>query len=337
MKSKIVGRLGRIMVGQQTSDADRSSLQEISLDAEGNTFELRQKSCPTCNISDQRVLGYRGGRWHRYGLGLATRIVQCKQCRLIFPNPFPYPRNPQTLYGDPAKYFESHDAHTSECSRTTGCRKLIRQIAQLAKKTPLSILDVGSGRGELLKAARLEGMCDVVGLEFAQAMIDYVQSRYGITLVPQTIEQYAASTTRTFDAIVLNAVLEHVCDPDSMIRACAKLARPGSVLYIDVPNEPNLLTVVGNTLNRIRGHRAVFNLSPTWIPYHVFGFNPHALRILLKKYGFEIMHIRTFATPAVPSRPDLGDRLKAFIGTQLNRLANVTGTASNMYVWARRI
>src|SRR3989338_6327808 len=84
--------------------------QEILVDSEGNVFELREVSCPTCGPSVQRLVGYRGGKWHRYGLGVATRIVRCHRCRLLFPNPFPYPRAPQQLYGDPSKYFESHDA-----------------------------------------------------------------------------------------------------------------------------------------------------------------------------------------------------------------------------------
>ena len=312
--------------------------QKIEVDSKGNAFEFRSKRCPTCEQSDQRVIGYRGGRWHRYGLGVATRIVQCKRCQLIFPDPFPYPLDPQALYGDPSKYFEPRDAHTDERHIVDGYRRLIRDIMRWVGKNPISILDVGSGRGELLRAARLEGIDDVVGLEFAQAMIDYVQSRYSIDLVPQTIEQYASTNARTFDAIVLNAVLEHVYDPNLMIRACAKLTYPGSVLYIDTPNEPNLLTVMGNALNRMRGNLGVFNLSPTWIPYHVFGFNPHALRTLLKKYRFEIMGIRIFAIPTIPSSgSDSGDRFKTFVGTQINRLANVIGRASNMYVWARRI
>lgn len=305
---------------------------EILVSSDGYAFELREKSCPTCRVSRYQVLGYRGGKLHRYGLGVTTRIVRCQTCGLIFPNPFPYPVAAQELYGDPEKYFEDKD----EERRMSGHRRLVRQLARLTGTSHPSILDVGSGRGELLRAAQLEGMHDVVGLEFSHAMIAYVKERYGIAIVPQTIEEYAAENTRSFDAIVLGGVLEHVYDPSSMIAACAKLARRGTVLYIDTCNEPNLLTMVGNLFNRMRRSPAVFNLSPTWVPYHVFGFNPPSLKRLLEHYGFTITHLRLYTLPTIPSRPMMSDRVKAFVGSQVLRLANTIGLAGNMYVWARR-
>ena len=307
--------------------------EQLVADAGGHTFALRPKVCPTCGPSAQRVLGSRGGAAHRYRLGVRTRIVQCCRCRLIFPNPFPYPTHPQQLYGDPHKYFAQQD----ETHRIREGRRLIRQIVARTGTAHPSMLDVGCGRGALLHAARLEGLPDVVGLEFSQAMVTYVGDTYGIAVVPQTIEEYAGSHPRTFDAIVLNAVLEHVYEPDAMMAACAQLTRPGSVVYIDTPNEPNLLTIVGNALNGLRGAPGVFNLSPTWMPYHVFGFNPCALQVLLNKHGFAMESLRVHAVPAVPSRPGLQDRVRAYAATQINRLANMTGTAGNMYVWARRI
>ena len=61
------------------------------------TFELRARPCPTCGTPARRVLGQRGGKHHRYGLGLETTIVQCQQCSLVFPSPFPYATRPATM------------------------------------------------------------------------------------------------------------------------------------------------------------------------------------------------------------------------------------------------
>jgi len=203
------------------------------------------------------------------------------------------------------------------------------------KRTP-SILDVGSGRGELLQAARLEGLHDVVGLEFNQAMINYVREQYNISVVPKTIEEFAQTSNRVFDIVFLNAILEHVYDPNSMMSACSKLTATGGVVFLDVPNEPNLVTFVGNACNRILGRRACFNLSPTWPPYHVFGFNPRVIRILCGKHGFEVIRIQIRGNPTIPFKANFADRLKAFVAVEIGRLANATGTASNMYVWARK-
>jgi len=298
----------------------------------GDRFALRPVDCPTCGEQPKRHLGRRGGPSQRYGLGVETRIVQCERCSLVFPDPFPFPLDAARLYADPEKYFAAHD----EAAKVQAYRGLIREIAERAGKPRPSILDVGSGRAELLQAARLEGSTDVVGLEFAPDMIEYARSRHGLVVLPRTIEEYAREAEHPFDSIVLNAVLEHVYNPDSMIASCAGLTRPGSVVYIDVPREPNLMTMVGNAWNRFRGSDAVYNLQPTWPPYHVFGFNERALERLLSKHGFEITSLRVHSAPKVPARDGWRDRLQAFAATQVNRAANWTGTASNMFVWARR-
>ncbi len=71
----------------------------------GDSFSVRFRDCPICNVDDVSLVGYRGGTFHRYRLGIESRIVRCRNCGLIYPNPFPYPLNSKHLYGDPEKYF----------------------------------------------------------------------------------------------------------------------------------------------------------------------------------------------------------------------------------------
>jgi len=275
----------------------------------------------------------RGGPYQRYEQGIATRIVQCRSCSLIFPNPFPYPVAVAELYGDPSKYF----ANQYETTKLVSQRRLVGDLVKRSGVRMPSLIDVGSGRGELVRAAREEGLTDVVGLEVSPAMIESARGMNGVTIILQTIEEYSASAERTFDIVVLNAVLEHVQDPSSMVQGVAELTRRGSLVYIDVPNEPNLLTIVGNGLNRIRGSDGVINLAPTWSPFHVFGFNERALGTLLTKHGFAVEDVVIWAAPTVPSSGKLRDRVRSMVATQINRIANTMRMASNMYVWARRV
>lgn len=303
----------------------------IERDAKGNAFELRPIDCPVCGPGPQEVLGRRGGARHRYGEGIETRIVRCSSCTLLFPNPFPFPLSPRELYGDPTKYFEAHDL----TQKIDAYRRVVRQLVARAGKPNPSILDVGSGRGDFLHAASLEGLTDLLGLEFSPAMVEFARERFGITLIERSIEEHAEVAGRTWDAVVLNAVLEHVYDPGAMIASVARLVAPGGVLYIDIPQEPHLLGMLGSALNRLRGSDVVYHLSPTWPPFHVFGFSRRALTVLLERHGFTVEHVRVRASARVRSKPELKDRVKALVATQINRIANVTGTASNMYVWAR--
>jgi SAM-dependent methyltransferase len=302
-------------------------------DSRGHRFRLEPIACPICKERDFRSLGMRGGPYQRNGLGVPVEIVQCKDCALLWPEPFPYPLDPSGLYGDPSKYFAHEDESVKlKAARDTIIRPALRHLG----KADPSLLDVGSGRGELLRAARAEGLDDVTGLELAQGMIDDVRERFGIRLVGKTIEEFAADCTRTFDLVTFSAVLEHVYDPDAAIAATRKLTHPGSMLYLDVPHEPNLLTKVVGIANRLRRSPGVINLSPTFEPYHVFGFNEHALRKLLEKHAFDIVETRICSEMDMPFPKNLrGRALKAGVRA-FAHVANWTGTAINMYVWARR-
>jgi 2-polyprenyl-3-methyl-5-hydroxy-6-metoxy-1,4-benzoquinol methylase len=303
----------------------------IATDKDGHQFRLAAIQCPICLLSDERVLGLRGGRHQRWNLGVETRIVQCKRCSLVYPNPFPYPLAPQALYGDPAKYFEGHDLEVT----VRGYEQLARQLARRIAKPQPRILDIGAGRGDFVHAATRLGLA-TEGLEFSQAMIAFAKARFSVTLRDESAEDLAQRRPATYDGVMLNAVLEHVYDPGALMRAVSTLLKPGGVLYIDVPNEPNLLTFMGNAFERACGREAVYNLQPTWAPFHVFGFNPIALRHLCEQNHIRIERMRAQANPAVRANASLKDRLKAFVARQVQHAANLTHTASNLFVWARK-
>ena len=305
----------------------------VATDTSGNRFELRTIACPICGQSPSRLIGQRGGDRHRYKLGITTPIVRCDGCGLLFPDPFPFSLDPQRLYGDPEKYFATHNA----AAKVAGFRHILAEmIADNGLERP-SVLDVGSGRGEALHAAQLLGITDVIGLELSKAMLDETERRYGVEIRLETIEQHALAADRTYDIFVLSAVLEHVYDPDAMIGAVASLSHPGSVVYIDVPQEPNLLTMIGNIPGRLLRTHTVYNLAPTFPPYHVFGFNPRSLTILLEKHGFQPYRWLKRAQLRIPSQGGMKDRALAFGAMQIHRLGNLTGLSTNMDVWARKV
>ena len=195
---------------------------DVVADQYGNKFEMREISCPTCSPEcGQQFVGIRGGETHRRREGVECRIVRCKECGLYFPNPFPFPVNAQRLYSDPDKYFVSHDID----KKIATFRKLIRGFVASMGTNNISMLDVGSGRGELLAAAKKEGVRRTVGIELSSSMIDCAREKFDLEVIDEVIEDFAAHATDKFDVIVLNAVLEHVYNPDSMIAACAKLLK----------------------------------------------------------------------------------------------------------------
>jgi 2-polyprenyl-3-methyl-5-hydroxy-6-metoxy-1,4-benzoquinol methylase len=254
-------------------------------------------------------------------------IVQCKRCGLLFANPFPIPEDPQDIYGDPDKYL----AGQPEAEKVANQRKTIQDLKRRLGATEIRLLDIGSGRGELLAAAEREKVI-AVGLEFSQAMIEAAASR-GYSVLRQSAEDHAAED-HVYDAVVLASVIEHVHDPDSLVAAISKLLRPGGIAYVECPNEPNLLTTAWAAVSRLRRSRAVLNLSPSFTPFHVYGFNPQAISTLFAKHGCHVVEVRIWAYPRISSTKGVTDWCKAVVGSSILWVANRLGRASNMEVWA---
>jgi 2-polyprenyl-3-methyl-5-hydroxy-6-metoxy-1,4-benzoquinol methylase len=301
-------------------------------DHDGNEYELRAVGCPICGRDDARLLGLRGGKHQRYGLGFESRIYRCRGCGLIYPNPLPIPKDPSSLYSDPEEYFRQHDPERKQ----EGAEWMVREIIDRTGSDRPAILDIGSGRGEILWAAGRLG-CPAVGLELSEPMIEYARDHLGVSVRPVTVEKLAAEQPAdSFDGVVAGAVLEHVYDPDSFIRAVARLLRPGGVLFLDTPREPNLMTWVATTAERIRGRPTVYYLAPSFEPFHLYGFNPRAVRALLAKHGFSIEELHVRAKPLIQARSgDRRDAVRALIGRQLVRIGNLTRSATNLDLWAR--
>jgi 2-polyprenyl-6-hydroxyphenyl methylase/3-demethylubiquinone-9 3-methyltransferase len=211
----------------------------------------------------------------------------------------------------------------------------VSEAQRRARRESPRILDVGSGRGEILVAARDAGF-DAVGLELSAPFIEDARRQYGVEARLATVEELAQSEpAASFDVVFANAVIEHVYDPDSFMRSVALVLRPGGVLCADLPREPNILTATATALARLRGRRINYYLAPTWEPFHLYGFNPAAIRALLRKHGLEIEELHVRSRPMIPSDGTLGDRVRALGGSLLVRAGNRIGYSTNMDLWAR--
>ena len=302
------------------------------MNLEKNFTFIFKDFCPSCHAKKFKILGMRGGKFQRDGLGEETKIVQCNDCSLIFPNPFPIPDSLESLYGDPDEYFSGKGEWLA---RSKSYEVIVKNFVDLIDKSEnIEILDVGAGRGELNKAALSFPEVICTGLEVSEGSIAFAKE-HGIVLEKKLLTELI-NEGKTYDGICLNAVLEHVHEPGIFMSEVSSLLRPGGVLYIDVPREPNLLTILGNFSSKLVGSKAVYNLQPTWEPYHVFGFNPKSLKRLLDKNDIEISSIRIYGAPSIPRGKGLKDMIKVFIGINIQRFANKISLGSNMFIWAKR-
>lgn len=114
------------------------------------------------------------------------------------------------------------------------------------------IIDVGCGGGILSESMAKRGAI-VTGLDMADeslnvARLHALETGSDITYVQATAEEYAASHQAQFDIVTCMEMLEHVPDPQSVIQACADLAKPGATLFFSTLNKSAkawLLAIVG--------------------------------------------------------------------------------------------
>jgi len=295
-------------------------------------YVWKAQNCPTCEIAPTKFVGKRGGPSHRENLGVETDIWRCGTCGLIFPNPMPFPVGGlrQHYEVDADDYFQAHDKE----GKLAAAVHLITQAEGLLGRLG-KLLDVGVGRGELVIAAKERGW-DVEGVEPSETFADYAEKHTGIKIWRQPVEDLDLPNDE-FDLVVLSAVLEHLYDPDQVIKNLSGALKRGGLLYLDVPNEKGLYFFVGNAYQRLRGRKWCVNLAPTFSPFHVFGFSPGSLKILLRKYGLEPKILNVYGgTSLVPSLGGFMGSLESYASKLVTLISKFGNLGTYVETWAAR-
>ncbi len=148
---------------------------------------------------------------------------------------------PQPKAEELSKYYESQDY----ISHTDQKKDLFSKTYQLVKKWSLqkknklifiqnkgigSLLDVGAGTGDFLKAAKEKGW-NVYGME-PNINAANLASEKGISLKPSLIDFEG----QQFDVVTLWHVLEHITNLEETVLQLSNLVKPNGTLIIAVPN-----------------------------------------------------------------------------------------------------
>ena len=107
----------------------------------------------------------------------------------------------------------------------------------LAGKT---VLDVGCGGGILAESIAKKG-AKVTGIDLSEKALkvaDLHSLESGVAVRYELIaaEELASREAGHYDVVTCMEMLEHVPDPASVVRACAKLCKPGGILFFSTLN-----------------------------------------------------------------------------------------------------
>ncbi|AIR00609.1 bifunctional 2-polyprenyl-6-hydroxyphenol methylase/3-demethylubiquinol 3-O-methyltransferase UbiG [Pluralibacter gergoviae] len=102
------------------------------------------------------------------------------------------------------------------------------------------VLDVGCGGGILAESMAREG-ARVTGLDMGAeplqvARLHALESGIQVDYVQETVEDHADQHAGEYDVVTCMEMLEHVPDPASVVRACARLVKPGGHVFFSTIN-----------------------------------------------------------------------------------------------------
>lgn len=145
------------------------------------------------------------------------------------------------------------------------------QVIELLPPPPLEILDVGCGDGKIANLLVKRGD-SVTGIDISEKAIAFAKFLVpeATFLVANVIQENNGLTTQNFDAVILNAVLEHIHpgDRDQMLKQVHDLLRNTGVFILSVPTPAIPAS-----------------------PYHYNHFEMTEIQFLLESNNFMIDHI----------------------------------------------
>ncbi len=167
------------------------------------------------------------------------------------------------------------------------------------------ILDAGCGRGFYLNFFQHACRARTIGVELELSYIKIahfaLHNASGVELVNANL-YHLPFPDATFDKAVLSEVLEHVDDDSSVLRAIARVLKPGRLIAITVPNAnyPFWWDPINRTLESVfHTHIQRGAFAGIWAN-HVRLYTPDMLRSAVKAAALEVVDERSFTHHSFP-------------------------------------
>lgn len=154
------------------------------------------------------------------------------------------------------------------------------QVLGLHARERGRVLDIGCGNGVFLARLRALGW-ETVGHEMDPIAAHFARQNFGLDVREGPLAE-AGFKPETFDIVTLSHVIEHVHDPEGLVRQCRALLKPGGKLIILTPNSDGLCH---------RYFRESWRgLEP---PRHIHCFNPRTLRTCVERSDLRVERLET--------------------------------------------
>ena len=156
----------------------------------------------------------------------------------------------------------------------------------------IKVLDVGCGGGILTDAMARKG-AQALGIDLATKSLKVAQLHALEAQTPNVqyrevaVEALAAEQPESFDVVTCMEMLEHVPDPSSIVRACARLVKPGGHVFFSTLNRN-----AKSFLFAIVGAEYVLKLLPRGTHEYAKFIRPSELARDCREAGLDWQHTR---------------------------------------------
>jgi 2-polyprenyl-3-methyl-5-hydroxy-6-metoxy-1,4-benzoquinol methylase len=170
------------------------------------------------------------------------------------------------------------------------CHHFYLSLAERFIEKPGQLLDIGTGTGYLLRAAKERGWIPM-GYDVDPETVLKVSEKSGIKIFTGDFTKYDGEGT-LFDMVTMHHALEHVKSPSAYLQVIHKILRPGGLLFIVVPNIRSISSLVKLGLEKAGLRRKKVG-SYYDTPHHMWYFSPATIRKTFPKYGFKVLAMRS--------------------------------------------
>lgn len=234
--------------------------------------------CPLCG-SDETVT-YLQGPDRMYPVPGTFRLARCLACDLVYQNPRLRPQTLARHYPDEYLAYTWPGRSESLMARLGwqyGFERYRRCRFVTRFKHGGRLLDVGCATGTFLADIRDFGNWQPLGVEMNPRAAAIARRRHGLDVVIARFEEMELPA-RTFDAVTLWDVLEHLPDPGARLRSIRRGLKLDGLLFLSVPVLDSL------DARLFRRYWIGFDL-----PRHLQVFSRQSLTQMLDQAGFRIV------------------------------------------------
>jgi len=206
----------------------------------------------------------------------------CKDCGLIYIWPFQTKSSLESFYeGDDSSDAQGVKLKSHKKTQQMISEGVLDEAKSIIKNSGLNnldnkkkILEIGSSKGNLLNAFKLEGF-DVLGIEPSKLAAKHSKQNYNFPVINNIFENVEIKSK--FDLVLCIHMLEHVNNPIEFLSKIKNVLNDQGILYIKVSNL----------------YKPIVSLKRFFIPLHLITYSPKTLIDMLALNKFKAININT--------------------------------------------